>query len=88
MFWVGFIIGMFLAPILVVAWAGGIYLHTWFQTQRLMLRKRDEWNYENPYWQEAFDAGIKWVDDGKPQGQPFLGRLSFGDTKRASGKSN
>lgn len=67
-----------LAVFLLVLTAGAMLvglLMKWASWKRLQIRKRAEWTYENPYWQEAFAAGVKWADEGKPPMRPFLGEL-------------
>lgn len=77
MWW--YVIAFFSFPVVVII---GLLLieairtaFDWLYTKQQEMRARAVWHYENPYWQEAFDAGVKWADDGKPPAKPNLGRL-------------
>lgn len=78
-FFTWYLCGLFSTPILfvlaVVLCEGIALFFAWCQTKYLILKTRKEWDCENPYWREAFDAGVKWADDGKPPAKPNLTRL-------------
>lgn len=77
--WIGIVIGavgLIVLCVVIAALAVPIVtLATWAEWKRLQIRKRAEWTYENPYWKEAWNAGVKWADEGKPRMTPFLGEL-------------
>lgn len=82
-FFIWYLIGLFSCPVLilmsVVLWSIFRYVVTWCRTKHKELKARKEWHYDNPYWQEAFDAGAKWAEDGKPCAKPFLARFKVGE---------
>lgn len=73
-----YIIGFVACPAVVII--GALLIEAirtafdWLYTKQKETRARAAWHYENPYWQEAFDAGVKWADDGKPTSKPNLSR--------------
>jgi len=74
-----YLYGLFTIPVVLVI---GIVLleltrtlMAWCQTKHRELKARKVWHYENPYWEEAFEAGAKWADEGKPPSKPNLSRL-------------
>lgn len=77
-FWVGAACAGIGIVVFAVAAAFGVcslwYALEWICWKRRQLKLRAEWTADNPYWQEAFDAGVKWADDGKPRAKPWLTR--------------
>ena len=81
----GILIGFVAFPVaIVISTAIGFLaslLIKWASWKRMQIRRRDEWTEENPYWREAFDAGVKWADEGKPRFTPNLGELRMPKAK-------
>jgi len=77
MWW--YTIGFFSFPVVIVV--GALLIEAirtafdWLYTKQKETRAKAAWTEENPYWREAFDAGVKWAEDGKPRSKPNLTRL-------------
>ena len=85
LFAAGFLACLPILAVLGAAVFAAVCAASWLNWKTRQINCRREWTQENPYWREAFEAGIEHARSSESRAEPNLTRLRMPGTKGRKG---